>query len=77
MRSPDSSTEPDRRGPPPRRPPRRQSHAGLVAAGVVIVVAGFSVGLVETLHFPRGSIWAIVAVTAALVGLIRAVTRSR
>ena len=77
MPSNDSSTERDRRAPSARRPPRRHSHAGLVAAGVVIVVAGFGVGLVETLQLPKGSIWVVVALTAALVGLIRAVSRPR
>ncbi len=57
--------------------PRRRSHVASVLAGVVIIVAGFTVALVEAMHFPKGSIWAVVAVTAAIVGLIRVATRPR
>jgi hypothetical protein len=77
---PSNDASPERRAdaPPRRRPAAsRHSHAGLVLAGAVIVVAGFAVGLVEVLRFPKGSIWVIVGVTAALVGVIRALTRPR
>jgi hypothetical protein len=54
--------------------PRRKSHLGLILAGAVVVVAGFAIAVVEVLHFPKGSIWAVVAVTVVLVALIRSLT---
>jgi hypothetical protein len=56
------------------RATRRRSHRGLVLAAIVIVMAGFGVGLVEALHLPRGSIWGVVALAAVVVGAIRALT---
>ena len=56
---------------------RRRSHTGLVLAGLVVIVAGFAVAATETLRLPKGSIWIVVAVAAAIVGLIRALTRRR
>ena len=53
------------------RAARRRSHRGLVLAAVVIGLAGFAVAIVEALRLPKGSIWVVVAITAALVGLIR------
>lgn len=53
---------------------RRRSHRGLVIAAVVIAAAGFAVAIVEALHFPRGSIWIVVAMAALIVGLIRGLT---
>jgi hypothetical protein len=38
-----------------------------VLAGGVVVAAGVAVGLVELFRFPKGSAWAVVAVTIALV----------
>lgn len=55
----------------------RRSHLGTVLAGAVVIVAGFAVAVVEVLHFPRGSIWLVVAVAAALVAAIRIVTARR
>ena len=46
---------------------RRRSQTGLIVAGVVVVVAGVAVGLVELFRFPRGSVWVVVAITIALV----------
>ena len=46
---------------------RRRSQAGLVVAGGVVVVAGVAIGLVELFHFPKGSVWVVVALTVALV----------
>ena len=54
---------------------RRRSHVPLVLAGVVVVAAGFAIGAVELLRFPRGSVWIVVAVAAVIVGLIRLCTR--
>ena len=47
----------------------------MVLAGVVVVAAGFAVGIVELMHFPKGTIWLIVAAVAAIVAAIRAATR--
>lgn len=52
----------------------RRSDRGLVLAGAVVILGGFGVGLVELLHFPKGSIWVIVAATVALVAAIRILT---
>ena len=49
---------------------RRRSQAGLVLAGGVVIAGGVAVGLVELLHFPKGSVWVVVAATVALVVLI-------
>ena len=54
---------------------RRRSHLPLVLSGVIVIAAGFAVGAVELLHFPKGSIWVVVAITAAVVAGIRALTR--
>jgi hypothetical protein len=56
---------------------RRRSHTGLVLAGLVVIAAGFAVAATEILRLPKGSIWIVVAVAAAIVGLIRALTRHR
>lgn len=55
----------------------RPSHLASVLAGVVVIGAGFAVAVVEVLHFPRGSIWVVVAVAAVLVAAIRLVTARR
>jgi UDP-N-acetylmuramyl pentapeptide phosphotransferase/UDP-N-acetylglucosamine-1-phosphate transferase len=46
---------------------RRRSQTGLVLAGGVVILAGVAIGLVELFHFPKGSVWVVVAVTIALV----------
>lgn len=46
---------------------RRRSQTGLILAGAVVIAAGVTVGLVELYHFPKGSIWLVVAVAIALV----------
>ncbi len=55
-------------------PPRRgRSRSGLVLAGAVIA-GGVAVAVVEWLRFPKGSVWLVVALTIALVVVIRGVT---
>ncbi len=56
---------------------RARSRAGLVLAGAVVIAGGVAVAVVEWLRFPKGSVWIVVAVTVALVVLIRTVTRAR
>jgi len=46
---------------------RRRSQTGLIVAGGVVVAAGVAIGLVELFHFPKGSVWVVVALTVALV----------
>lgn len=46
-------------------------------AGVVIVAAGFGVALVEMYHWPKGSIWGVVAAAVVLVAIIRVVSARR
>jgi hypothetical protein len=53
----------------------RRSRAGLVVAGLVIVAAGFGVGLIEYLRLPKGSIWVLVLAAVAIAALVRALTR--
>ena len=48
----------------------RRSQAGLVLAGGVVILGGVAVGLTELLHFPRGSVWIVVAATIAAVVLV-------
>jgi hypothetical protein len=54
---------------------RRRSHAGLVLAGIVVVLAGFAIALVEAYKLPKGTIWVVVAGTVILVAGIRWLTR--
>ena len=46
---------------------RRRSQTGLVLAGGVVIAAGVAIGLVELFHFPKGSVWAVVALTIVAV----------
>ena len=55
----------------------RRSQWSPVLAGVVVIVAGLAVGMVEVYQFPRGSIWVVVSATVLLVALIRALGRRR
>jgi hypothetical protein len=54
---------------------RRRSHTGLVLAGVVVILAGFAIALVEAYKLPKGTIWVVVVGTIGLVGVIRWLTR--
>ena len=54
---------------------RRRSQRGLILAGVVVIVAGFAIALVEAYQLPKGSIWIVVAATIVVVALIRWLTR--
>ncbi len=63
---------------PPRSPRRsRPSQTGPILSAIVIVLAGFAVALVEEYHFPKGSVWVVVAIAVALIALIRLATRPR
>ena len=60
---------------------RRRAEWPSILVGVVIVVAGVAVALVEAyrLRFglPRASLWIVVAATVAIVLAIRVVSRRR
>jgi hypothetical protein len=57
--------------------PARRRRLGLLLAGAVVIAGGFGVAVVELLRWPRGSLWIVVAVTVALVALIRVLTAPR
>jgi hypothetical protein len=50
---------------------RRRSRWASLAAGGVVIAAGFGVALVEIYRWPKGSIWLVVAAAALLVLLLR------
>jgi hypothetical protein len=52
---------------------RRRPQWAPLAAGGIVVAAGFGVALVEAFHFPKGSIWVVVGAAALLVLLLRVV----
>lgn len=53
---------------------RRRSQLGLVLAGGVVIAGGIAIGVVELLGFPKGSVWAVVAVTVGLVAAVMKAT---
>jgi hypothetical protein len=46
----------------------------MALSGVVVILAGFAVAIVEVLHYPKGSIWFVVAATVLAVAAIRSIT---
>jgi len=54
---------------------RRRSQTGLVLAGAAVVAGGVAIGLVELLHFPKGSVWVVVAATIVIVATIMKLCR--
>ena len=48
-----------------------------VAAGGVVIAAGFAIAIVELLRFPKGSIWVVVGAAALLLFFLRLVGRRR
>lgn len=55
----------------------RRSRVGLLVAGGVVIGGAVGVAVAELLQLPRGSIWIVVAATAALAAIIRALTAPR
>jgi hypothetical protein len=53
---------------------RRRSEWGLMLAAVVIILAGFGIGLVEMYRWPKGAIWGVVGAAVLLVAIIRTVS---
>jgi hypothetical protein len=48
-----------------------------VIGGLIIIVAGIAVGLVEALRWPKGSIWLVVGGAVASLLVLRRLTRPR
>ena len=46
-----------------------------IAAGGVVIAAGFGIAVVELLRFPKGSVWIVVGIAALLLFVLRAVGR--
>lgn len=46
-----------------------------IAAGGVVIAAGFAIALVELLGFPKGSVWIVVGVAVLLLFGLRVVGR--
>ena len=52
----------------------RRARWPTIAAGGVVIAAGFAIALVEV-RFPKGSVWIVVAVAALLLFIVRVVGR--
>jgi hypothetical protein len=46
-----------------------------IAAGGIVVAAGFTIAVVELLRFPKGSVWIVVGAAALLLFLLRVIGR--
>jgi SNF family Na+-dependent transporter len=54
---------------------RRRARWMSIAAGGVVIAAGFAIALVELWRFPKGSVWVVVGAAAFLLFLLRLVGR--
>jgi hypothetical protein len=54
---------------------KRRARWPTIAAGGIVIAAGFAIALVESLRFPRGSVWIVVGATALLLFVIRVIVR--
>jgi hypothetical protein len=55
---------------------RRRSRWASIAAGGVVITAGFAIAFVELARFPKGSVWIVVAVAALLLFALRFAQKS-
>ncbi len=46
-----------------------------IAAGGVVIAAGFAIALVELFRFPKGSVWIVAGAAALLLFVLRVVAR--
>jgi len=53
----------------------RRARWATIAAGAILILAGFGIALVELLRFPKGSGWVVVGAAALLLSLLRVVGR--
>ncbi len=63
--------------PPPPEVRRRRSTLTSIVGGAIVITTGLAVGVVEALHLPKGSLWIVVAIAAALLVALRTFTRPR
>ena len=54
---------------------KRRARWPSIAAGGVVIAAGFAIAFVELLRFPKGTVWVVVGATALLLFLLRVVGR--
>jgi hypothetical protein len=54
---------------------KRRARWAAIAAGSVVIAAGFAIALLELWRFPKGSIWIVVAVTILVLVALRGVGR--
>jgi uncharacterized membrane protein len=54
---------------------KRRGRWATIAAGGVVILAGFAIALVEWLRFPKGSVWVVVAAAVLLLVVLRGVGR--
>jgi hypothetical protein len=55
----------------------RRSAIPSVIGGLIVIVAGVAVGVVEALRWPKGSIWFVVGGAAVTLLVLRLLTRQR
>ena len=55
----------------------RRSVIPSVIGGVIVIVAGIAVGVVEALRWPKGSIWLVVGGAALSLLVLRVLSRQR
>ena len=52
-----------------------RSRTGTILAASVVIAAGFAVAVIEMARFPKGTIWAVVAIAVGLLAIVRAAFR--
>jgi len=55
----------------------RRSAIPSVIGGLIVVVAGVAIGVVEALRWPKGSVWIVVGAAALSLLVLRRFTRRR
>ena len=54
---------------------KRRARWPSIAAGGLVIAAGFAIALVELLRFPKGSVWVVGGAAALLLFVLRVVGR--
>jgi hypothetical protein len=54
---------------------RRRARWPTLAAGGVVIAAGVAIAFVESLRFPKGSVWVVVGAAALLLFFLRVIGR--
>ena len=55
----------------------RRSAIPSVIGGLIVVVAGVAIGVVEAMRWPKGSVWIVVGAAALSLLVLRRFTRQR